>query len=389
MIPDDRIDQALHAFRDHDLPDGPPPDVVSRTLAALHRNGPNPAARSLFGRIKTMPSFVRIAAVLLAAAIATGFLTVMNTGRKGPGVAFADALEHVRDARTMTYSSRTGDAAQAFRISRIDPGLTRTELSGEDVMIEDRIKGRSLILNTRRKEAMLIESKPIVAIGQSGDLFDQLRNFRGKPEQDLGERVIGDRTARGFRISAGGWDPVVWVDIKTKLPIRMELKTASNADGMKIIVFDEFVFDTPLDPALFSLTPPEGYKVRVIPVVTDQVVPVERDLVDLLGDYAKRSGGRFPNDLQMPSLLDVLKDIKTTKAGLDDATNAWIAKIGKGVGLVWAMPPDRDSFYLGKGVKLGQADKPIFRYRPLGSKTYRVIYGDLTVKDVDPSQVPK
>ncbi len=111
--------------------------------------------------------------------------------------------------------------------------------------------------------------------------------------------------------------------------------------------------------------------------------------MDLLGDYAKLSGGRFPNDLQMHSLLDVLKDIKPTKTGFDDATTAWIAKIAQGVGLVWAMPPDSDALYTGKSVRLGQADKPIFRYRPHGSKTYRVIYGDLTVKDVEPGQIPK
>ena len=122
----------------------------------------------------------------------------------------------------------------------------------------------------------------------------------------------------------------------------------------------------------------------------DMAPPVEKDLVDVLGEYARRSGGRFPNDLQMPSLLDVLKDIKVTKAGLDvEASIAWIAKVGKGIGLVWAMPPDSDAFYTGKGIELGQSDRPIFRYRPQASRTYRVIYGDLTVKDVEPGQIPK
>jgi hypothetical protein len=53
------------------------------------------------------------------------------------------------------------------------------------------------------------------------------------------------------------------------------------------------------------------------------------------------------------------------------------------------MPPDYDATYTGKGVQLGQSNRPIFRYRPEGSKTYRVIYGDLTVKDVDPGRIPK
>ena len=42
-----------------------------------------------------------------------------------------------------------------------------------------------------------------------------------------------------------------------------------------------------------------------------------------------------------------------------------------------------------KDVKLGDADKAIFWYRPKGAEKYRVIYGDLSVKDVAPENLPK
>jgi hypothetical protein len=45
--------------------------------------------------------------------------------------------------------------------------------------------------------------------------------------------------------------------------------------------------------------------------------------------------------------------------------------------------------YAGKGVKLGDAQTVIFWYQPKGSQTYRVIYGDLSVKDVAPNDLPK
>ena len=48
-----------------------------------------------------------------------------------------------------------------------------------------------------------------------------------------------------------------------------------------------------------------------------------------------------------------------------------------------------DSHYAGAGVKLGDADKAIFWYRQKDAKTYRVIYGDLSVKDVAPEDLPK
>jgi hypothetical protein len=37
--------------------------------------------------------------------------------------------------------------------------------------------------------------------------------------------------------------------------------------------------------------------------------------------------------------------------------------------------------YSGAGVKLGEGDKVVFRYQPQGSNGWRVIYGDLSVKD--------
>jgi hypothetical protein len=389
MMPDDRLDDVLRAFRDGDVPDGPRPEIVSRTLAALQREGPRPRLSALFERFRTMPQFVRIAAALLVAAGATAILSVMTSDRKGSGVAFADVLEHVRAARTMTYTMWIGDDPKPFHVSRMEPGLIRTELPGGSVTILDRMRGKTLVLNTPGKLATLLENKADGQAGRGEDQIDQLRHFRGKPEEDLGEQIIDGRPARGFRLSAGGWTSAIWVDTKTDFPVRMEIKTSFNADGTKTVVFNDFVFDAPLDESLFRMTPPEGYKTQVIPLAMDQAPPVEKDLVDLFGEYAKRSGGRFPNDLQMPSLLDVLKDIKLTKAGLDEATNAWIAKVGKGIGLVWAMPPDSDALYTGKGVQLGQADSPIFRYRPQGSKTYRVIYGDLTVKDVESGRIPK
>src|SRR4051794_11065017 len=200
MMSDERLDQVLHAFRHGDVPDEPPPEVVSRTLAALQHEGSRPLLPSLFERIRTMPPFVRIAAAVLVAAGATGILSVVTSDRKGPGVAFADVLEHVRAARTMTYTMRIGNDPNPYRVSRMEPGLIRTELPGGGVTIMDRVRGKSLVLNTPGKLATLLENKPDGQAGRGEDQIDQLRHFRGKPEEDLGERAIDGRPARGFRL---------------------------------------------------------------------------------------------------------------------------------------------------------------------------------------------
>jgi hypothetical protein len=43
---------------------------------------------------------------------------------------------------------------------------------------------------------------------------------------------------------------------------------------------------------------------------------------------------------------------------------------------------------MGEGVKLGDANKAIFWYRPEGATNYRVVYGDLSVKDMAPENLP-
>ena len=54
----------------------------------------------------------------------------------------------------------------------------------------------------------------------------------------------------------------LWVDRETKLPVRIELKSATlDGDGCEV-VFDEFVWNEPLDAKLFALTPPPGFAVE-------------------------------------------------------------------------------------------------------------------------------
>ena len=53
------------------------------------------------------------------------------------------------------------------------------------------------------------------------------------------------------------------------------------------------------------------------------------------------------------------------------------------------LKPENDWHYVGNGVKLGDAESPVCWYRPDGSETYRVIYGDLSIKDVAPENLPQ
>ena len=64
-------------------------------------------------------------------------------------------------------------------------------------------------------------------------------------------------------------------------------------------------------------------------------------------------------------------------------------KMQPGFIFVQLLKAENDWHYVGANVKLGDAKSPVCWYRPDDSKTYRVIYGDLSVKDVAPEDLPK
>jgi hypothetical protein len=53
------------------------------------------------------------------------------------------------------------------------------------------------------------------------------------------------------------------------------------------------------------------------------------------------------------------------------------------------LEPKNDWHYVGKDVKFGDAESPVCWYRPTDSETYRVIYGDLSIRDVAPENLPE
>jgi hypothetical protein len=53
------------------------------------------------------------------------------------------------------------------------------------------------------------------------------------------------------------------------------------------------------------------------------------------------------------------------------------------------LPKESNWRYAGNGVKINTPDTPIFWYRPVGSQMYRIIYADLTVREMAEDQLPK
>ena len=61
----------------------------------------------------------------------------------------------------------------------------------------------------------------------------------------------------------------------------------------------------------------------------------------------------------------------------------------QGITFYMMLKPENDPHYVGGGVKLGTPDRPILWYKPTGAEKYRVIYADLSVKELAPDDVKK
>ena len=81
--------------------------------------------------------------------------------------------------------------------------------------------------------------------------------------------------------------------------------------------------------------------------------------------------------------MEMPKDKGTVEEQIKANTPIW-----RWYGFIDGMNRENDWHYTGGGVALGDAETPIFWYKPNGAETYRVIYGDLSIRDVASDDLP-
>lgn len=328
---------------------------------------------------------IAIAAVILIAVMLIG-LPLGNT------VTFAEVVEPILNAKTIVLDLIIGDeSGPTMHEIVVDSHIRRTMSNLPNlIQIIDLDGGQMLVLDT--------ETQTGSYIGIEGQLQDATKNYvkflkqvieqvkDGKVEK-IGEQVIDGQKAIGFVGKGQNEEVTIWADPKTAHPIRIELQI-----GQMYSVMKNFQFDTDVDPALVSMNLPDGYTEQKANI--DLGNATEQDFIASLRIWAKILGdGVFPDEIgpeatmkQMPALIEKLKQMQVSE---EEGTKMGMT-VGKGMMFHQMLDiGGADWHYAGAGVKLGDASKPVFWYQPEGSQTYRVISGDLSVKDVAPENLPK
>jgi len=152
----------------------------------------------------------------------------------------------------------------------------------------------------------------------------------------------------------------------------------------------DFQFDVEMDESLFSMEIPEGYSELPsgeLPIVST----TEKDLVKTLRIWAEVIlDDVFPKDFSAQVYVDDVNKNRKKFAKLQKHEKLELGlKLAPGFIFVQLLKAENDWHYVSGNVKLGDGDSPVCWYKPIGSQTYRVIYGDLSVKDVAPEDLPQ
>ena len=202
-----------------------------------------------------------------------------------------------------------------IKIMSNGPGRMRQEMGQHQVMIMDYPAGKTLTLSPENKIAVILNIKGTPQFMQQ-DWFAGLKKLsQNASAEDLGLQTLDGKEVKGFRIKEVENGPVTfWVDPKSGDPIKVEIQQKipdfSNPEGkgeitMKMVM-SNFQFDVPLDESLFSLTPPEGYKLQP-EMNMDFSNASEKDVIEVLRRYANLENGAFPDSLTaQPVIMKIM-----------------------------------------------------------------------------------
>jgi hypothetical protein len=335
--------------------------------------------------------FATAAAVIIAVVIG-----ISHFGGKfdGTSVAWGDVVKPILNARTAILDIVIGSAENQSIIhdevmgSRIRRNVSNT---GSTDIIIDLEQKKILALDHVKKTAVFIGLGGLDNLKNYVEILrDTITGFQNKPDfhvENKGLQEIDGRECIVFVADSNNQTITIWADPKTKLPVRIEQKTPNMQ-----IACNNMQFDVSLDESRFSMEVPADYKV-IQNAGVDFKKSSESDFIESLRIWADIiEGGQFPDSINLAEVVKIGPKLGEglKRANLTEQTAVEVAtRFAQGIVFIRFFKGQGQWRYAGKGVNLGDANEPIFWYQPKDSQTWRVIYGDLTVDDVNHDELTK
>lgn len=365
--------------------------LKERTMEKILRLEAMEAASQAVGQVRFIHPAWHVYARFAVAAVLILFVIGLFSLRSGSrsGAAFALAIDGIIKARTVTYVITThapGSPDVRMENAYKEPGLLRSEGKKAGVVSIADMRTHKMILimkNTKQYAESQLTSQSVLKI----NFIDSLRQLADEQGTPIGEKKIDGRPARGFRASRSGVRYDIWVDTTNNRIVRID-STLENTPEVTSVI-SEIRYDQPLDDSLFSMTPPKDYSAMSVPELS-RGEPNENDLINLLQFWAGHSPNQsFPDSLQPMELSKTSRKMRPDpKLSSQEQILKQTQKLTLGLMFTMRMTKENDWHYEGKGAKLGEANRPVCWWKPAGSQTYRIVYADLSIRDVSPSELP-
>lgn len=198
----------------------------------------------------------------------------------GASVTFAQVLARIRAVRPYAYTLTTRyyhmEQGVVQRQMILNEYQRREEFPDGTIRIFDysREPVGMLELHPARKQAVWETYPDQKALLINPGILETLRRFEGNPEiyqiEDRGVQEMDGHTTKCFQVPGERYVYTVWVDVVTRLPVRVELE---HLTAKRTLVMTEFDFAPRFGESQFDRTPPEGY------TLTEHVVTREGQAV--------------------------------------------------------------------------------------------------------------
>ena len=336
-------------------------------------------------------------------------------------VDWATLAEHVEQIKTVAYQMRIkmkgmaempeGRTVELTSVARFayERGFvidTTTYVDGRDV------KTRTCVAFDQDILVLLIpREKKYIRMKLTGELLEKLKKDNSDPRTMLKQTMgydytkLGRATINGIKVEgievtdpalgAGMFDEIVarlWCDVETDLPVLMTMRgTADNGAVLREITLENFNWDVLIDPAELVPDIPADYELLA---QAEAGGKDGKDFVETLAFFAEVTGGRYPSKLTgMTVVNEFAQAIRAKSAGQEpdkERMKEMTSKIVKlqTIGMTYAamVQDGNDPAYYGDKVTAEFPHAVLMRWKMVDN-TYRVIFGDLSIRDVTPEKL--
>jgi hypothetical protein len=307
--------------------------------------------------------------------------------------AYGEVIKQLREARSFSYAKHIDIEGNPkpieVKIMVAEDGRQRQEMAGGTVSIMDPTPQIRLTLIIPTKTAIVSEPlafPPGSLRNHPVEWLDDLKSHGDKPDKRLGKKMLDGRSVEGFVAMQGENAYTVWIDSQTKVLVQVEHEMPVKGSSITKVVMSDFRFNEKLDESLFSFDVPEGYKtINQERVDIPKTAGGEKDIVEALRGFTRRSAGTFPKSITEWGEWAVLFSKGSKDGQLDKETMEVMSHLGSIMPYLIGLPKN-DYQYLGAGKTLDDERCIVFWYRNKDAK-FRAIFNDLTVSDVEEKDV--